>query len=68
MPDCLVSTSDAPAAEAVDVPGVEVTKIPVALGATVYKCLQAIVALPLPAYLIIRGLPGRGQVMLLLQV
>jgi hypothetical protein len=46
-------SSDAPAAQAVDVPGVEVAEILAALGTVVHIWLQAIVALALTIHLVV---------------
>ena len=61
-------TSDASAAQAVDIPGVQVTEILPALGAVVHIRLQAKVALALPLHPVIVGGPRLVAVMASLQM
>jgi hypothetical protein len=63
----LPAVSDAAAAEAVDVAGMPVAKVPGTLGALVQARLQAVVALALPGQMKIL-LPGSRQVMSLPEV
>jgi hypothetical protein len=63
---CLVS--NAAAAQAVDIPGVQVTKILAALGTVVHIRLQAKVALALALHPVIVGLPRLVAIMTVLQV
>ena len=60
--------SDAPAAEAVDIPGVEVAEILAALGTVVQIGFQAIITLTQPVYLIIVGMQGLDDIMGIVQM
>jgi hypothetical protein len=61
-------SSDAPAAQAVNVPGVQVAEILSAFGAVIHIRLQAKVALALPLHPVIFGVPRGFEVMAILQV
>jgi hypothetical protein len=60
--------SDAPTAQAVNVPGVQVAEILPALGAVIHVRLQAKVALTLPLHPVIVGVPRFFAVMAILQM
>jgi hypothetical protein len=61
-------SSDAPAAQAVDITGVQVAEILPALGAVIHIRLQAKVALALPLHPVIVVVPRFFEIMAILQM